>query len=1147
KIKENPENEHLKRQMTLLDRAQITTIDSFCLRVVKENYMYINIDPAFRTADEKECDLIKSQILEDLFEEKYAEENNEDFLGLVESFSEDTGDVNLKSLILKVYNFVQSNPFPEQWLLMASENFNINPNTSIEDTSWGAFIKRDTLFILHQLKVKTENAIDIAMGFEGPANYEPALSSDLSSINFLIRCLEQDMAKFSSVLMEMEFEKLGRKGKGDSEILVQMVKDLREQVKKGIADIQNRYFFGTSKNMVEDVARLYPTAKALTEIVKRFGEEFKKTKRDKLLVDYNDMEHYALNILLEEGSTIEKPVPSAVALNMQKHFFEVLTDEYQDSNLVQEMLLCAISGHGKDQKNRFMVGDVKQSIYRFRQAEPGIFMEKYDTYKDSGDEVRIDLYKNFRSRENILEGINFLFCQLMSPNLGDLVYDDKTALYPGAEFPVFKEEEEQKAVEIDIINLKADDENFESDEEEDMAAAEVEMTFVAKRITELVDSGFKVLGEDGKYRKICYRDIVILFRATKNWSNAASEALEKAGIPVFAQTESKYFANTEISVILSILKIVDNSRQDIPLMAALKSPIYKITDDELVRIKIFGGKCEFYDNVVCYAEKEDETAKKLIKFINDIDRWKKACAFTPVNRLLWTIYSETGYFDYIGVKVSGKIRQANLRLLAEKAEMLEKSNFKGLFNFIRYIEKLEQTSSDTSEATILGENEDLVRIMTIHKSKGLEFPVVFVCGTGKQFNQNDLNKSVLMHQRLGMGMEYIDYENRVKYNTISRTVMRENIKRENLSEEMRVLYVALTRAKEKLILTGGVRDMDKMAVKWGANFRNKETLLSVYDLQKSLTYIDWIGAAIVRHRDGEILLDKAGITSMDNGSGLFNHKSVWNVNIINRNEVVNWINHNCEKVKNEDEDESREKIEIDSNKLEQYLTFNYQYENLTKLPANVSVSEIKRNHLPPIEGVIESYPPKTDYRRPKQFIDKKALDGSQKGTAIHNFMEHMDLRKAYTLEEIFQEIEALKNKNLLTKEEAEVINKEKILKFVTSEIGQRLRKADEVYKEESFAMELTPYEIYGKAEYRDVSEGILIHGIIDCFFTEGENVILYDYKTDYVSDGMGQELLEKYKIQMEIYKRAIERITGKRVSETFIYSFYLDKVIVVGN
>lgn len=1145
KIKEDPENEHLKRQMTLLNRAQITTIDSFCLRVVKENYMHINIDPAFRTADEKECELIKSQILEDLFEEKYAAEDNEDFLSLVESFGEDTGDVNLKSLILKVYNFVQSNPFPEQWLRMASENFNINPNTRIEDTTWGKFIKNDTLLILHHLKEKTENAIDIAMGFEGPANYEPALSSDLSSIKLLIQWLEQDMEKFSSVLKEIEFEKLGRKGKGDSEILVQMVKDLREQVKKGIADIQNRYFFGTAENMVENVARLYPTAKALTEIVKRFGEEFKQVKRDKLLVDYNDMEHYALNILLEEGSTIENPVPSAVALNMQKRFFEVLTDEYQDSNLVQEMLLCAISGHGTGKRNRFMVGDVKQSIYRFRQAEPGIFIEKYDTYNDSGDEVRIDLYKNFRSRENILEGINFLFCQLMSPNLGDLVYDDKTALYPGAKFPVFKEEEEQKAVEIDIINLKADDEIFESDEEEDMAAAEVEMAFVAKRITELMNSGFKVLGEDGNYRNICYRDIVILFRATKNWGNAAAEALGKVAIPVFAQTESKYFANTEISVILSILKIVDNSRQDIPLMAALKCPIYKITDDELVNIKIFGGECEFYDNVVRYVEIEDETAKKLKKFMNDIYRWKKVCAFTPVNRLLWTIYAETGYFDFVGVKSNGKIRQANLRLLAEKAEMLEKSNFKGLFNFIRYIEKLEETSSDTSEATILGENEDLVRIMTIHKSKGLEFPVVFVCGTGKQFNQNDLNKSVLMHQRLGLGMEYIDYENRVKYNTISRTVMRENIKRENLSEEMRVLYVALTRAKEKLILTGGVKDMDKMAAKWGANFRNKNTLLSVYDLQKSLTYVDWIGAAMVRHRDGEIILDKAGITSMDNGSGLYNHKSVWNVNIISRHEAVNWINQSIEQV--EKEDENIEEIEIDSKKLQQYLTFSYEYENLTKLPANVSVSEIKRNHMPAIEGVVESHPLKTDYRKPIQFTEKNILDGSQKGTAIHNFMEHMDLTKEYTLEEILKEIENLKNKNLLTNEEAEVINQQKILKFVNSDLGQRLRKADEIYKEESFAMELTPYEIYGKDEYKEVSEGILIHGIIDCFFTEGEKVILYDYKTDYVADGTGQELLEKYKIQLEIYKRAIERITGKKVAETFIYSFYLDKVIAVGN
>ena len=1147
KMNENPEDEHLKRQVTLVNRAQITTIDAFCLRVVKENYMHINIDPAFRTADEKECDLIKNQILEDLFEEAYAAKNNEDFLGLVESFGEDTGDTNLKSLILKIYNFVQSNPFPEQWLEMATRNFSIAPDTPIQETWWGAYIKRDTLFILNELKEKTKTAIDIATGFEGPVNYQPALTADLSNIQLLTKWLEQDMNKFSGVLMATEFEKLGRKGKGDNETLVQMVKDLREQVKKGIAEIQKKYFFNAPTNMVEDVAGLYPTAKALADIVKRFAHEFKKSKREKLLVDYNDMEHYALEILLEEGSTIENPVPSAVAMNLQKRFFEVLTDEYQDSNLVQEMLLCAISGYGTKQRNRFMVGDVKQSIYRFRQAEPSIFMEKYDTYKAQGDEIRIDLYKNFRSRKNILEGINFLFCQLMSPTLGDLTYDEKTALYAGAEFPPFSQENEQKPIELAIINLKAQEENFESDDAEDMAAAEVEMAFVAKRITELVGSDFKVLGEDGEYRNICYRDIVILFRATKNWGSAATEALEKAGIPVFAQTESRYFANTEIAVVLSLLKIVDNSRQDIPLMAALKSPIYQLTDDELVQIKIFSDQCEFYDNLLCYLDNENEISKKLKKFMADIERWKKISAFTPVNLLLWTIYSETGYFDYVGVRSNGKIRQANLRILTEKAEMLEKTNFKGLFNFIRYIEKMEQTSSDTTEATILGESEDLVRIMTIHKSKGLEFPVVFVCGLGKQFNQNDLNQSVLMHQRLGIGMEYIDFENRVKYNTISKTVMREEIKKENLSEEMRVLYVALTRAKEKLILTGGVKDADKATARWAVNFRNKNRLLSVYDLQKNLTFIDWIGAAMVRHRDGEVLLDKAGVAAMDNGSGLYNHESLWKVQIVSRNEVVQWINHGMPGVSETEDNPQGEAVEIDSQKLKEYLSFLYPYQDFTKLPANVSVSEIKRNRLPVVDGIVEMQTMQADYRRPKQFMEEKALSAAEKGTAVHTFMAHMDLRKAYTLADISEGMEALAARNLLTREEARSIPAKKILKFVHSELGQRVRNANQIYKEESFALELSPYEIYGIEAYKTGEEGILTHGIIDCFFTEGEDVILYDYKTDYVGDGTGQELINKYGVQLEIYKNAIERIYGKKVQESYIYSFYLDKVIKVGN
>ena len=1142
KIEENPESLHFQRQMILLNKANITTIDSFCLRLVKENYMYVDIDPGFRIADERELDLLKNQVLEQIFEDKYLSGKDIDFFTLIESFGEDLGDKELKKLVLEIFSFVLSNPFPKDWLNMSANNFKTDEHIRFEETMWGRFVLKDTLLTLEGLIKKLYSAIEITNKEKGPISYKDTLLSDLSFLDTLLLLAKKDIGKVKEELENFKFSSIGRKKKDDNEVMVNRVKNLREDVKKGIKELKEEYYFFDFKDMALLHGEIYSVTKALVSLVLEFYEEFSKLKKEKLLIDFSDMEHMALKILFEEESTIDNLVFSKTAYSIKERFYEVMTDEYQDSNLVQELILYAVSAGGKNKNNRFMVGDVKQSIYGFRQAEPSIFMEKFKKYKDEGAEVRIDLSKNFRSRENVLEAINLIFSQIMCHEIGDIVYDEKNALHYGAKFPSFDGESLQEAVELNIINQKELVDTFETDDDEDLNTAEAEMSVVAKRITEMIDGKFQIFDEKEGYRDIRFGDIVVLFRSLPNWANAAGKILGQAGIPILSPMQSEYFENTEVALVVNILKVIDNFRQDIPLIAVLKSPIYELSDDEILQIKLFGKHEEFYECIIEYIRNSDNMIikNKIVRFHGEFVELKELSTYTPVSELLWTIYSQTGYYDYVGVKRLSKRRQGNLRLLVQKAEMLEATGFKGLFNFLNYIEKLEKFSSDDSEAVLTNENQDVVRIMTIHKSKGLEFPVVFVCGLGKKFNNADLRKKVLMHQKNGMGMEYVDFEKRVRYNTLSKSVIKNIKKKENLAEEMRVLYVALTRAKEKLILTASVNDLEKSCQKWSEYLDHEGDTLPIYDILKVNYYIDWIGVTLVRHRDGHKILDCADIMCLSENKSLNNSK--WVINFIQRNEIY---------VKNEvlkqqeaifstaiDEDEKRDILKK--------LNFVYKYEELIKLPANISVTEIKRQRHKDAknEEFVRLHPIEDDFIKSKILKNKiNELSSSEKGTIMHTVMENLDLRHEYTKDEVMSKIEELQLKQVLTDKEAKSVDIRKIVSFFNSELGEMLRNAERIYKEEAFTMELTPYEVYQKECYKGVEEGILIHGIIDCFFIKDNQIVLIDYKSDYVHNKNEKSLIEKYNIQLEIYSKAIEQIIGKTVKERYIYSFFLDKAI----
>lgn len=1161
KIEEFPHNELLQKQLTLLNRAKITTIHSFCLDVVRENYHQLDIDPAFRIADEAEINLLKSELIADLFEELYASGENDAFLSLVESYGENTGDMKLRELVLAIHSFVQSSPFPDQWVTKMTERFCLPEQLPLEETYWGRMMQEEIFFELNGLKELAKKTLQIVHTYQ-ISEYEDAILSDLSLLEELSQI--QSLDQFYIALKQLKFMILGRKKKTSDENAIEKIKALREMVKKGLTDLKEKLFFKSPQQLKEDLIDLYPVLSALGSLVKEFGRRFQAVKKERMLADFNDLEHYCLQVLLEKGSTEKTPIPSKAALLLQNRFEEILTDEYQDSNLVQEMILSVVSRKTSGSHNRFMVGDVKQSIYRFRLAKPEIFMEKYNTYlpysEEKCEEMKIDLHQNFRSRANILYGINFLFSQLMTRDLGEIIYDEKAALHPGAIFP--QPEENQICggeIELTLLDHSAFSSQSEyqdnlEEELEELSAMELEVTFLAQKIQKLMKSGFCILDKKTqKYRAAEFRDIVILLRSPSNWSNIFLEKFNSFGIPVYADTNSGFFDTVEIMTVLHLLKLIDNPRQDIPVLAILRSPIYALTSDELLDIRLTGEKETFYDCILAYLEleKKNPVSEKLMRFYSDIERWREKAVFLPIDELLWLLYEETGYLDYVGVMAGGNIRQANLRSLLDKAIQYENTSLRGLFHFVRYIEKIQKNDTDMGSAKILSENANLVKVMSIHKSKGLEFPIVFVSGLGKKLNKKDLMKPVLLHQDLGFGTTFVDYENRVTYNTIARAILSKKIAKENLSEELRVLYVALTRAKEKLILTGSVKGLEKSLSRWALNTNEKEIELPHYSMLKASCYLDWIVPAVSRHRDGELISDKVGEIQLNQKNGLFDHCSQWKVEIIPYHEITmekkeqkTLENTIANSLENWDSSPNYSDVKQE---VFQRLHWRYPYEIASNLPTNLSISEIKR-HFQQEQEVVETISfenIESDLKSPAFIKEDRSLTASEKGTALHTVMEQLNFKETYDRNKVIQEMKNFVSLGILTEQEMKSVSVNKILTFFSSPLALRLRQAERIEKEKTFTLSLLPQDIYPEYKTADLKEKILVHGMIDCFFYEQGKIVLLDYKTDYVTENTISKIKERYQIQIAIYKQAIERITGLPVKESYLYLFGIGKEVLL--
>ena len=1151
-LEKSPNSKNLQKQLTLLSRANITTMHSFCLDVIKNNFHIIDLDPAFRILDETEGMLLRSEVLEELFEDKY-ENDDKEFLDLVEAYSDSKSDDKLKDIVLDLYKFSMSGPWPQRWLRDKSEEFNINTIEELDKSSWMKVFIENLVIELQGLISMEEKALELCEETSGLEPYIGTFRDDITMLRMIYEHLGAGVEEIYNRLSSASFSKLKtvRKANVSDENTQSRVKAIRDDVKKKINKLRDEIFSMTPDEMLHSVKASYTYMKALSSLVIEFQDRFSNAKKEKGALDFNDLEHLCLKILTSEDS--------GVADNFKEYFDEVLVDEYQDSNAVQEAIIDLVSRKYSNDPNVFMVGDVKQSIYRFRQAKPELFLEKYNTYsKKQGKNIKIQLYKNFRSRDEVIKGVNYIFKEIMSRVVGELEYTDEEALNLGASYS--KTEDDNYVVggkiELNILDKSTEVEEEVLIEEEDLGTINLEARIVANRIKELLSNKdgkvFKVLDKGtGEYRPVTYKDIVILLRATKNWSEVFLDELGAEGIPVYADTGSGYFESIEIRTIMSLLKVIDNPMQDIPLIALLRSPIMSFSAEDLTNIRLVDKDKYFYENIISISKEEFDCEKELIEkcniFLERLSVWRKKSIYTPIDEFIWYLYTDTAYYGYVGAMPNGVLRQANLRILFQRAKQYEQTSFKGLFNFINFINKLRKSSGDMGSAKVLGENEDVVRIMSIHKSKGLEFPVVFVCGSGKQFNLMDLNNNILYHEELGFGPELVDLDKRVSYPTLPKEAIKQRIRLETLSEEVRILYVAFTRAKEKLIITGAVNGLEKWITKCcNAAALDKDIILPS-EVLKGKSYLDWIGMAICKHKDGEILRELVG----SNDIRIKDDLSTWSVKTWTKSDLV------VDKKDSDVDEINEDNLLINSDcssvdkEIERRLDFRYKFRESTLIKSNFSVSELKKKNFEQVPVIDTENLFKEDICniKPKFLQEERGLTAAEKGTAIHFVMQKIDLSRVNTIEEIKIQLKDFVDMELLSKEEYKVINPYKVKKFFISKLGERMLSAynrgDIVYRELPFYTEIDVHRINPDLPKEVEGDKVRLQGVIDSFFYEDNEVILLDYKTDYVEQSNEEELINKYRIQIQYYKEALEKITKTKIKECYLYSFYLEKEILV--
>lgn len=1161
-LDENPGDVNLLRQITLLNNAQITTIDSFCLWIIRNHFPEVNLDPGFRIMDEGEKKLIENDVLEDVLEEFYAEAD-EEFFNLVDAFGMGRDDSGLVSIIDKIYRFSRSNPWIDEWfdecmLVYDDETYDNPAIKELYDSIKNALL---------DYRDKYNRLVDICSEPAGPAAYTSALQSDLLGINEMIN--SQDFGELGRKIRTFSFEALSRKkDAGADPDIKEYVKGQRKLFKDYIGRLNDKIFLKDDEGIFADMQGAGIQIRTLLKVAKVYAKRVSEVKREKGIIDFNDMEHLALSILVKKEDG--KLVYTETADKLANRFEEILIDEYQDSNQLQEVILNAVSKTrlSGENNNIYMVGDVKQSIYKFRLACPELFIEKYDTYGETGDNVRIELQKNFRSRENVLECANDVFSHIMNKNFSGIGYDESVRLNAGFPYPEYSDsnygDEANKSTDVILIS---------SENEEEATTRELEADRLAKLIEGIVASGINVYDSDENiYRPAEYRDIVILTRSVTGWADTFADALMDRGIPAYTDSSTGYFSVREIQVILSMLTIVDNPVQEISLAAAMMSYFGGFTAAELGMVRKLGREYvdknvhnNLYEHLKAVALLDGagkmhgadvkQLSGKCALFLAKLTEYRDKSSVESLYDLCWEMIYDSGYYDYVGTMPAGAQRQANLNVLLERAAGYGKSSYSGLFNFLRYIERLKKFDEDFAEGAASLDNENLVRIMSIHKSKGLEFPIVILAGTHKNINFMDATAPVLVDQNLGIAVDYVDLERRTKTPTIIKGAMARRIVRESIAEEERLLYVAMTRAREKLIITGVVKDADKTLDKYRGSAKQlaADGMLSFADSENIKNYLDMImpvclmdsnklkGNFKVIVDDGEDSWADA-FESGEMAGEIKEAVSDKNLTVKTETSVSYPILDELPEYVPADNATGRMKLTVSQLKAMQaeddseenaYMDESVR-EALEKEADNEQVpadsdNQDEQTDSEAMVGLSNSIIPK--------FISGKEtkLAANERGSAYHRVMECLDYSVSVNIEGVKADIERMLETGKMNELQVKSVNPWDINTFVQSDTGRRVANAmnnGSVRREQPFVFEY---------------EGQLIQGIIDLYFEEDGEFVLVDYKTDRVMKGEAgeKELVRRYAIQLDYYAKALTQLTGKKVKEKIIYSFALGKGLSV--
>lgn len=1116
KLEEEPENIHLQRQATLIHHARITTIHSFCLSVVRDYFHTIDLEPGFRTMEEGERKLLMQEVMEELLEEEYRK-GEASFTDFVEMAATGRDDRKVEELILNLYEFSRSNPDPETWLCDSIQSYEEAENQPWDSLPFVKLALEQTWASLEDLEQSLVYAKSVCEDTDGPVAYEAAIVSDIERIRKLRKA--ESFQKLQEALSGLSFDRLAtNRDQSVSEEKIQTVKSLRDQVKKELTSIRDQFFYETVEELRGDLRRAKPFVQELVRLTVAFGQAFEAKKQSQGVIDFGDMEQYALRILRKEE----------IAEEYRNKYEEIMIDEYQDSNLIQETLLTQISRVNRGKYNVFMVGDVKQSIYRFRLSRPELFMEKYETYgiEADGPKRRIDLHKNFRSRREVLDAVNYLFYQIMTKALGRVEYDEQAALYVGARF------EEKPGFDTEVLLIEEGD---------SLESKELEARAVAARIKEL-KAGMVIFDkESGTCRSVAYRDIVILLRSLKGWTDIFSNVLNEEGIPTFCGTKEGYFQTREISLLLDYLKILDNEKQDLPLTAVLASCFGGLTSEELARIRCAYPQGPFYQAAMDYARERKDP--KLCAFFAQVHAFRKQVPYTAIHELLETIVSVTGYRDYVLALPGGVQRRANLDMLIEKAKAYESTSYKGLFHFLRYVEQLRKYQVDYGEANTSDEMGDAVRLMSIHKSKGLEFPVVIVAGMGKRFNTQDIHSQMVIHQDLGIGVDAVYLKERMQAPTFLKKMIQNETRLENLGEELRVLYVALTRAKEKLILTGTLKSVEDKRKQYDRIRSQTGRPLAFGLLQKAASYLDFLVPALMR-------------LEQDHAKGAY---PPIQVEVLTEEEILmeSVIEEERRQIRREDI-EAIDPDNVYDSKVHDHLReswlFRYPYEEQSHWSRKFSVSELKRAAYEPQteeESGTRLYEKPLHEKSDEEIVpkfrrsqDETDISGAARGTVYHRILELLDYSCSYTRETLKAAIQRFVEDAKIDSVSVQSVNPDDLWHFLQSDCASRMQKAalsGKLRKEQPFVLGVEAGSVYPEADPEGKEELLIVQGMIDLFFEEDGEIVLLDYKTDWVHNE--EELVKRYQIQLDYYQEALEKSLGKRVKERLIYSFALGREI----